>query len=125
MLVAGYGMDSQHLVYTTSHLMTHAPIGDQDVALLAGRPGETGETVLRYASEPAVTVLAGSGVTSSWNAATGDLLIGYTHRGCRRGPRAAAERGDGPCCSCWPTTMRLPRFWRHDTPAGAVLAQWS
>ncbi len=58
-VVAAYTMDSAHLVYTTSHLMTHAPAGEQDVALLASRPGDNGETVLRYpaaATGPAVTV---------------------------------------------------------------------
>jgi beta-galactosidase GanA len=83
-LVANYQLESQHLVYTTSHLMTHAALDRLDVALLAGRPGEYGETVLRYpAATPGslVTTLSGAGVTSSWNASTGDLLIGYHHDG--------------------------------------------
>lgn len=61
-IVAGYPLDSAHLVYSTSHLMTHAPVGGQDVAVLASRPGDDGETVLRYpaaASGPAVRVLGG------------------------------------------------------------------
>ncbi len=173
-LVAGYGMGSQHLVYTTSHLMTHAPIGGQDVALLTGRPGETGETVLRFTGEPAVTVLAGAGLSSSWNAATGDLLIGYTHSGVTEvrvtpaEPAATAGVNAGPAetrpgetrpaetrpgetrpAETRPGETRpaetrpaeaspaetSPRpllllvadddaaasFWRHDTPAGAVL----
>ncbi len=44
-------------------------------ALLTGRPGTGGETVLRYAARPAVSVLAGrAGVTSSWNSSSGDLV---------------------------------------------------
>ena len=130
-LVAGYGMDSQRLVYTTSHLMTHAPIGGQDVALLTGRPGETGETVLRCTSEPAVRVLAGAGVSSWWNAATGDLLIGYAHgvvTEIRVTPAArAGQAGAGEMSAARPLLLLVAdddaaaTFWRHDTPAGAVL----
>ena len=51
MLVADYAMDGQHLVYSTSEIMTHfaqgsQDVGSQDVALLYGRDGEDGETVL-------------------------------------------------------------------------------
>ena len=139
-LVASYGMDSQHLVYTTSHLMTHAPIGGQDVALLTGRPGETGEAVLRFTGEPAVTVLAGAGVSSSWNAATGDLLVDYTHSGVAEVRVTPAEAGGTAGVNAGPaetspaeTSPVRPllllvadddaaaSFWRHDTPAGAVL----
>ncbi|RDJ93382.1 hypothetical protein B4Q13_22285, partial [Lacticaseibacillus rhamnosus] len=78
-IVADYQMDSTHLVYSTSHLMTHAPFGRQDVAVLASRPGDDGETVLRYpaaATGPQVSIpagppLASQGVTSSWDASTG------------------------------------------------------
>src|SRR5260370_38282494 len=78
-------------IYTTSHLMTHAVMTAQgralDVALLAGRPGEDGEIVLRYPEATAtsmVTTLSGSGLTttrgsSSWDAATGDLRIAHSH----------------------------------------------
>jgi hypothetical protein len=59
MLVADYDTDGQHLVYSTSELMTHLAQGGQDVALLHGRAGEGGETVLRYRSAPTVKVLAG------------------------------------------------------------------
>ncbi len=47
-LVADYDMDGQHLVYSTSEIMTHFAQGSRDVALLHGRDGEDGETVLRY-----------------------------------------------------------------------------
>src|SRR3954470_827765 len=76
-LVADWDLESQHLVYTTADLMTHAHIGSQDVAVVQGRTGQTGETVLRYASRPDVQVLSGSGVTSTWDAAKGDLRLDY------------------------------------------------
>ena len=80
-VVAGYQADSQHLVYTTSHLMSHAAMTRQDVMLLAGHPGESGQTVLRYPAEPEVTALQGTAPTVAWDAATGDLRLGYTHSG--------------------------------------------
>ena len=86
-IVAAYGMDSAHLVYSTSHLMTHTPAGAPGHRGARQPAGDDGETVLRYpaaATGPAVTVLAGSGrcpgVTCSWDATTGDLLLSYTHR---------------------------------------------
>src|SRR3954466_3616463 len=90
-LVSDYDLESQHLVYTTADLMTHAHIGSQDVAIVQGRPGQTGETVLRYASEPSVQVLAGSGITSTWDAAKGDLRIDYPLSGL-----AAVKTGGAP-----------------------------
>jgi beta-galactosidase GanA len=82
LLIAGYDMDGQRLQYSTSELMTHAHIGDRDV-LFYGRQGEDGETVLRYAEQPKVTVLAGT-VTSTWDASRGDLRLNYTHDGLAR-----------------------------------------
>jgi beta-galactosidase GanA len=86
-IVADYAMDSAHLVVSTSHLMTHGPVAGQDLVLLASRPGDDGETILRYpkaSSGPRVTVLAGSGVTSNWNTGNGDLRLDYTHQGVTR-----------------------------------------
>src|SRR5258708_25007251 len=59
LLVADYAMGSQHLVYSTSEIETHLAQGAGDVALLYGRGGEAGRTVLRYSSQPSATVLAG------------------------------------------------------------------
>ncbi|HET7799024.1 MAG TPA: beta-galactosidase [Humibacillus xanthopallidus] len=117
-LVADYDMDSQHLVYSTSEIMTHLTQGGKDLALLYGRAGEDGETVLRYPSKPKVTVTAGS-VTSTWDAKTGDLRLNYTHDGLAR---VEINGGDRP-------QLRLlladeataGTFWRQDTAAGPVL----
>ncbi|GAB3892264.1 beta-galactosidase [Kibdelosporangium lantanae] len=76
-LVANYDLAGQHLVYSTSEIMTYL----DDVVLLHGRAGEDGSTVLRYASEPKVEVLSGA-VTSTWNA--GDLRLDYVHNGLAR-----------------------------------------
>src|SRR5262249_36613661 len=66
-VVADWSFDSQHLVYSTADVMNHAALQGTDALVVQGRPGQTGETVLRYAGDqPDVTVLQGSGITSSW-----------------------------------------------------------
>ncbi len=80
LLLAGYDLEGQRLVYSTSQLMTHGALGEQDLAVLHGPTGHDGETVLRYASEPEVTVLAGE-VEATWDAGRGDLRLGYRHEG--------------------------------------------
>ncbi len=119
-LVAGYDLGSQRLVYSTSQLMTHARIAARDVAILHGREGESGETVLRYASRPTVRVIAGS-ITSTWDPARGDLRLNHTHRGQARllisgGGRPALELiiGDDAEAAKW---------WRQDTSSGPVLVR--
>ena len=122
-IVADYQLDSAHLVYSTSHLMTHAPLGSQDVAVLASRPGDDGETVLRYpaaATGPQVSVLDGSGVTSSWNASTGDLLLDYTHQGVTRMQVTPAGRGR-PLLLLAVDDTAAGTFWRLASAAGPVL----
>ena len=127
-IVADYQMDSAHLVYSTSHLMTHVPIGSQDVAVLASRPGDDGETVLRYpaaAAGPAVSVLAGSGpagsgVTSSWDASTGDLRLNYAHQGLTR--ILVTPAAGRPLLLLAADDTAAEAIWRTDTAAGPVLA---
>lgn len=82
-LVAGVNLGGQRLVYSISELQTLVKQDGRDVALFYGRAGEAGETVLRYASAPKVTVLAG-GATSAFDAAKGDLKLSYAHRGLTR-----------------------------------------
>jgi beta-galactosidase GanA len=120
LLVAGYRMDSQRLQYSTSELMTHGRIGDRDVALLYGRDGEDGETVLRYAAEPRVAVLSGS-VEHTWDAGRGDLRLNYTHSGLAR--VLVTPRDGVPVLLLIGTDETAARFWRQDTSAGPVLVR--
>ena len=117
-LAANYAMARQHLVYSTSEIMTYVDLGDRDVALLHGRAGEPGETVLRYASRPSVEVVSGA-VTSTWD--DGDLRLSYVHNGLARvrvhgGGRAPLELllADSDTAST---------FWRVDTADGPILAR--
>ncbi|HJS11863.1 glycoside hydrolase family 35 protein [Sphingopyxis sp.] len=117
-LVAGVNLGGQRLVYSTSELQTALRIDDGDVMLLYGRTGEPGETLLRYASAPAVTVIEGS-VTHSFDATRGDLKLGYAHKGLAR---VRITGGGRP-----PLTLLIgdeeegTRFWRQETAAGPVL----
>jgi beta-galactosidase GanA len=119
-LLAGYQLGSQRLQYSTSELMTHAHIGSRDVALLYGRAGQDGETVLRYPSAPAVTVLAGS-VQSSWDAARGDLRLNYQHSGLVQ--VLVTPAGGVPLLLLVGTDEVAAEFWRADTAAGPVLVR--
>jgi beta-galactosidase GanA len=115
-LVADYDLDGRHLVYSTSEIMTQLP----GVALLHGRSGETGRTVLRYAGRPRVRVLAGD-VTSSYDAATGDLRLDYAHAGLAR--VRIAGGGRPPLLLLLADDATAGTFWREDTGAGPVLVR--
>jgi beta-galactosidase GanA len=78
-LVAGVTLGGQRLVYSTSELQSAQTVDGADLILLYGRAGEPGETVLRYAAAPRVTVLEGS-ATNAFDATKGDLRLAYTHR---------------------------------------------
>ncbi|WP_253767216.1 beta-galactosidase [Goodfellowiella coeruleoviolacea] len=119
-LVAGYDLGGQRLVWSNSEILTHAPIGGRDVAVLYGRDGEQGSTVLRYAARPSVTVLAGQ-VRSGFDAATGDLRLDYTHSGLAR--VLISGGGRPPLLLLLGTDQTAARFWRLDTPSGPVLVR--
>ena len=121
-LVADYDMDRQHLVYSTSEIMTHFQQGAEDLALLYGRDGEAGQTVLRYTSAPTVSVEAGSGsVARTYDPATGDLTLKYTHSGLKI--VRITGGGRAPLTLLLSDTTTADTFWRQDTAAGPVLEQ--
>src|SRR5450755_262692 len=118
-LVADYDVDGQHLVYSTSEIMTHLQYSNRSVLLLYGRDGETGETVLRYSSAPTVTVASGAAVTSTYNAATGDLRLDYTHSGIVQVQVSGGGRPNLLLLLADQSTADT--MWRQDTAAGPVL----
>jgi beta-galactosidase GanA len=120
MLVADYDMDGQHLVYSTSELMTHYALDARDVALFYGRDGEDGETVLRYLSRPTVDVISGA-VQSTYDAATGDLRLDYVHSGLAE--VRISGGGRTPLILLLADNTTADGFWRQDTAAGPVLEQ--
>nr|WP_277348492.1 beta-galactosidase [Planctomonas sp. JC2975] len=118
MLIADYDMDGQHLVYSTSEIMTHVHRSDGDLALLYGRNGESGETVLRYSSAPDVTVLSGD-VTADYDQTTGDLRLDYTHSGLAQ--VRISGGGRSPFTLLIADQDTADTFWQQDTAAGTVL----
>jgi beta-galactosidase GanA len=119
-LVAGYDLGGQRLVWSTSEIMTHAAIGGRDVAVLHGAEGTAGSTVLRYPAAPSVRVLSGA-VRSSYDAATGDLRLDYTHTGLSR--VLVSGGGRPPMLLLLGSAASAAQFWRADTPAGPVLVR--
>jgi beta-galactosidase GanA len=79
-IVADYKLGDSQLQYSTSEIMTNATIGGRDIAVLYGDQGSDGETVLNYSSRPTVQATGGA-VTTTWDAATGDLRLNYQHNG--------------------------------------------
>lgn len=119
MILVNYHFGHQDLVYSTSELMTDFTLGKRDVAVLYGRRGEDGETVLRYAAQPHVDVLSGH-VDTDWNARDHELRLNYKHDGLARVQVHAGQRhlllliGDNQAAE---------GFWRLPTHQGAVLVR--
>jgi beta-galactosidase GanA len=121
-LVANYKLGDSQLQYSTSEIMTDATIGDRDVAVLYGNHGTDGETVLNYASQPDVHATGGD-VTTTWDAATGDLRLNYRHDGLIR--VSVSGGGSRPLLLLLADKASAETFWRQDTAAGPVLVRGS
>jgi len=119
--VANCALGAAHLVYSTSEILTHAAIGGRDVAVLYGRAGQGGETVLRFASRPTATVQSGT-ATTAWDGARGDLRLNYDHTS---GARVLVSGGGAarPLELILTSDAGAAQFWRHDSAAGPVLAR--
>ncbi len=98
--------------------MTHFSEDGKDLALLYGWDGEDGETVLRYASRPHVDVLSGE-VASTYDPATGDLRLDYTHHGLTEVRIQGEHRS--PLLLLIAEETNAGGFWRQDTGEGPVL----
>ena len=122
LLLAGFDLERQRLVYSTSQLQTHLRHGAKDIALFYGRTGEDGETVLRYSSAPVVRVLEGT-VASTFDASSGDLRLNYVHRGLARVQISGGGRA--PMLLLLADERDAKTFWRQDTPQGGVLERGS
>ena len=119
---ANLRLGAQQLQYSTSELMTQATIAGGDLAVLYGGAGTDGETVLRYATEPTVQVSGGT-VTTTWDQATGDLRLNYTHQGLIR--VTVSGGGTRPLQLLLADKPTAATFWRLDTATGPVLVRGS
>jgi beta-galactosidase GanA len=119
-LAAGYDLLRQRLVYSTSEILAQVELGDRDVAVLHGRAGEEGQTLLRYSAEPSVRVLAGN-ISSKWDAQRGDLRLDYVHAGLSR--VRISGGGRAPFELSIADSDTASSFWRVDSNAGPLLAR--
>ncbi|MFI9009923.1 beta-galactosidase [Actinosynnema sp. NPDC053489] len=118
LLVADYDLERQRLVYSTSEIMTHLRSGDRDIAVLHGRKGTEGRTVLEYSSEPEVTVLSGQ-ARSTWDTEHGRLRLDYAHDGLVELRISGGGRPD--LLLMLGDDARFDRLWTQSTDAGRVL----
>jgi beta-galactosidase len=118
-LLADYRFGRQHLAYATSELMTQVRLGERDAAVIYGRHGEDGETVLDYPAEPRVRVIAGD-VATHWDTATHTLRLNYRHDGLAR---VAIDQGEASLLLLIAENAEAVRFWKLDTPTGPVLVR--
>ncbi len=119
LLLVDYPMERQHLVYTTSDTQTHFKQGQRDIALLYGRAGEDGETVLRYKAKPRVEVLEGS-VSQVYDAKRGDLRLNYVHKGLSVVRITPAGKG-APLLLLLADDDTGRQVWKVGTAKGALL----
>ena len=119
LLLAGYSMDRQSLMYSTSEIMTHARVGARDLALFYGRPGEDGETVLHYTSTPTVETLAGT-ASSVHDPSSGDLRLNYVHSGLIL---LRIIGGQAPLLLAIADDAAAATFWRFDVGGEAVVVR--
>jgi len=115
MLLADFMIGVTRMVYSTSELMTDATIGGRDVAVLYGRRGTDGETLLGFAVRPKVTVLSGA-VEQHWD--DGGLRLDYKHDDLAR---VLIEGGKRPLLLLIGDTKATERVWRQETNRGPVL----
>jgi beta-galactosidase len=115
MLLADAALGATHLVYSTSELMTDATIGGRDIAVLYGRRGSDGETLLAFAAKPKVTVLSGA-IEQHWG--KDGLRLDYKHDGLAR---VLIEGGKRPLLLLIGDTQATERVWRQDTTRGPAL----
>ena len=120
LLVAAHGIGRHRLVYSTSELQTQLKSGNADLALLYGRKGEEGETVLRFASAPRVELLEGQ-AQHAFDGAKGDLRLSYRHEGLVR--LRITGGGRPPLLLLIGEEDVAAEFWQQDTSLGGVLVR--
>ena len=116
LLVASYTFGGQHLVYSTSELMTQATVSGRDTAVLYDAAGTDGETVLGYPSQPTVKVISGN-IQASWDATRDDLRLDYTHNGLQEVQITGGGRA--PLLLLIADTNTAEQFW----PEGDILVE--
>jgi len=120
LLTANYDFAGQHLVYSTSEVTSQATIAGRATALVYDPAGTDGETVLQYASQPAVKVLSGT-VTATWDATRDQLRLNYVHDGLAE--VEVTGGGRPPLLLLIAGTDTAEDFWPEATSAGPALVE--
>ena len=116
-LLADYRFGAQQLVYSTSDWLTDLHADGGELAVIYGRTGEDGETVLRYPDQPEVQVLAGA-IATHWDARQHTLRLDYRHAGLAR---VRIRQGGHTLLLLIGDNTSAARFWRPQTARGPVL----
>ncbi len=122
-LVSAARFGHQHLVSTTSELVTQMTLGRRDLALLDGDPGAAGETRLAYPRRPAVRVLSdpsGKPITWHWDATSHVLSLDYVHDGL---DQVSIDDGRSQLLALLADTTTAGRFWVEHTSGGPLLVK--
>jgi beta-galactosidase GanA len=104
LIVAGLPLGDARLVYSTSELAAVSHLGDRDVALLYGRNGEDGETVVRFRDGT-------------------ERVLRYVNRGLTRIRLRPRGRNERPLELLVASDEAAARFWPVRTDAGTVLVR--
>lgn len=118
-LLANYRFGAQQLVYSTSDWFTNLQADGGDLAVVYGRAGEDGETMLRYAARPTVQVLAGA-IATHWDAEDHTLRLNYRHGSLSR---LRIRDGEHTLLMLIGDNASAARFWRVPTSQGPVLVR--
>ncbi|GAA2449822.1 beta-galactosidase [Streptomyces glaucus] len=119
LLVAGLRLGGRKLLYSTAQPMLFLSAGRQDVAVFAGRRGESAQVALECPSEPTPMRLD---VEPAWSYGDGRLHV-TVPLGVGGLARVRVEGGgsDRPLLLLFADDATSLRLWPYDTPSGPVL----
>ncbi len=104
MIVAGFSLGDARLIYSTSEVAALTRLGDRDVALLFGRAGESGRTVLRFAGGA-------------------DRVLKYRHGTLQRIMITPSRRGERPLELLIGSDAVAATFWPCTSASGTILVR--
>jgi beta-galactosidase GanA len=103
-VVANFPLGDARVIYSTSEIVTQTRVGNRDVALLFGRAGESGRTVVRFPDGA-------------------DRVLNYRHGSLQRILLAPARRGDSPLELLVASDAVAAKFWPCSIAGGTILVR--
>ncbi|MFF5155905.1 beta-galactosidase [Streptomyces sp. NPDC000348] len=119
LLVTGLGLGRRKLAYTTAQPLLSTAVGRQDIAVFAGRRGETAQVALDCDSEPLTSRLDDE---PGWSYDRGRLNV-VVPLGVGGLSRVLVEGGDSetPMVLLFADDATALRLWPYETPSGSLL----